>query len=346
MNRKTNLFYSTGQDSNFVTFSNYTEALTGNILATDAKLFPHQFMCLYIPELDTEDFETAKEAFIKEYLVGYYENKLATLRDALIQADVNQENSIHPLDYLYKTINLYDSNAEITFIGDICEQEYNGTFMDNICIIENNAKAISKTIHQTEAVGITVEAEDSLHGWANQQLPEGYDEINITYDYQIDDKKFYEYNEYEFLYDITGGETDGNIKFNVLIPMFDIYVYINNTEDQGRRKENIPMGIWFSDKVIELDRTTLANYIYRPSWSLCISSQFKPFPYSNIPSEIEDYSNPDKFASFAMIMSKQAYILDEFQKLSESFAEVNRRLKAIELKLSIVNEDDISNENN
>ena len=40
MKRKTNLFYLNGPDSKFITFSNYTEALTGNFLSTDTKLFP------------------------------------------------------------------------------------------------------------------------------------------------------------------------------------------------------------------------------------------------------------------------------------------------------------------
>ena len=105
MKRKTNLFYSTGIDSNFLTFSNYTESLTGNILVTNSKMFPSKFICLYIPTLDEkiinqeveenidnnlilESFEERKADFIKRILVGYYENKLAILRDNLSIEDI------------------------------------------------------------------------------------------------------------------------------------------------------------------------------------------------------------------------------------------------------------------
>ena len=54
MKRKTNLFYNEGPDSKFLTFSNYTESLTGNFLSTDTKLYPSMFLCLYIPSLTND----------------------------------------------------------------------------------------------------------------------------------------------------------------------------------------------------------------------------------------------------------------------------------------------------
>ena len=48
MKRKTNLFYVDGPDSKFITFSNYTEALTGNFLSTDTKLFPDKFLWILL----------------------------------------------------------------------------------------------------------------------------------------------------------------------------------------------------------------------------------------------------------------------------------------------------------
>ena len=44
--RKTNLFYTSGVDSKFLTFSNYTESLTGNFISTDTKIFPSKFLCI------------------------------------------------------------------------------------------------------------------------------------------------------------------------------------------------------------------------------------------------------------------------------------------------------------
>ena len=57
MKRKTNLFYLSGDDSNFISFSNYSESLTGNILSTDWKLFPSKFLCLYIKLLDVDNHD-------------------------------------------------------------------------------------------------------------------------------------------------------------------------------------------------------------------------------------------------------------------------------------------------
>ena len=37
MKRRTNLFYNSGEDSKFLTFSNYTECLTGAFLSTNTK---------------------------------------------------------------------------------------------------------------------------------------------------------------------------------------------------------------------------------------------------------------------------------------------------------------------
>ena len=81
MKRKTNLFYLTGDDSKFITFSNYGESMTGNFLATDWKLFPSKFICMYIKFLDVNadtdsyTYEERKEKLIK-YLASYYEKDI------------------------------------------------------------------------------------------------------------------------------------------------------------------------------------------------------------------------------------------------------------------------------
>ena len=99
MKRKTNLFYTSGPDSKFLTFSNYTEALTGNFLSVNTKLFPDRFLCLQINGLNS----TTKEGFIK-YLVAYYENKLAALRDNILENNNTIEYNIHPLSYLLEAL--------------------------------------------------------------------------------------------------------------------------------------------------------------------------------------------------------------------------------------------------
>ena len=93
MKRRTNLFYSSGNDAKFLTFSNYTECITGTFLSTNTKLFPSTFICLNIPGISTD---SSKEAFIKR-LVAYYENKLAFLRD-----ESNNDEQLQPLAYLLR----------------------------------------------------------------------------------------------------------------------------------------------------------------------------------------------------------------------------------------------------
>lgn len=99
MKRKTNLFYTSGPDSKFITFSNYTESLTGNFLSTDTKIYPSKFLCLNIENLNKD----SKELLIK-YLVAYYENKLAFLRDKLIDENLNVEDYMLPLNYLLEAL--------------------------------------------------------------------------------------------------------------------------------------------------------------------------------------------------------------------------------------------------
>lgn len=353
MNRKTNLFYNSGPDSNFLTFSNYTEALTGNIIATNAKLFPAKFICLYIPELEeADDFTTEKETFIKQYLVSYYENKLATLRDKAKDENIKTEEKLNPLDYLLKTIKKYSEAPKITHIGYICEQEYNGTFMDNICIIEASEQVKEYLITdgqptQNDTALIASNPNNTkLHGW------ESYTNDFLNgYTPSYDNNNAYSSDTSIAL--ALNNDPSSAIEFNVLIPLFNIYnwdgnsqdpYYYNpsgdetmseNIDDSGlflnsaatRNQYDIPLGIWISNKKITLERTDNTTGEYNPSWSLCISSQFKPFPYSNnMPNEIDGSGNVDIYGSFAMIMAKQGYILDEFESLNESISALSARL--------------------
>ena len=171
MKRKTNLFYTTGPDSKFITFSNYAESLTGNFLSTDTKIFPSRFIALYLKGLNKE----TKPALIK-YLADYYESKLAVLRDYFNYNKGDIEKSVPPLNYLLEALlrirgfeavddgsenisytvkynhsisyQLKDSEpgeyeiipntayVQMNYISDITEQDYNGTFTDTICNID------------------------------------------------------------------------------------------------------------------------------------------------------------------------------------------------------------------
>ena len=176
MKRKTNLFYTTGPDSKFITFSNYTESLTGNFLSTDTKIFPSRFIALYIKGLN----KNTKAALIK-YLADYYESKLAVLRDHFDYNKSDIEKKVPPLNYLLEallrikeikenevvathsiaanknnddneTSNLISDSEVIKFkyISDITEQDYNGTFTDTICNIDLRKFAYISSIELTD----------------------------------------------------------------------------------------------------------------------------------------------------------------------------------------------------
>ena len=139
MNRKTNIFYNADtEDTRFITFNNYSEALTGDILATDYKLWPSRFICLYIDELDIknltlsnsveDNLENRKIQYnenkkkLINVLEQYYENKLTVLRDNLEIHD-----NLKPLNYLISALYYFIYNLKQVNI------ENN---IDNVCSIE------------------------------------------------------------------------------------------------------------------------------------------------------------------------------------------------------------------
>lgn len=286
MKRKTNLFYVDGPDSKFITFSNYTEALTGNFLSTDTKLFPDKFLCLKINNLNA----STKPRFIK-YIAAYYENKLAALRDKSIEKNVNQEYEILPLAYLMEAIlNICDSDENgftlntskfhtfnqmketiykqagdklITYIGNITEQDYNGTYTDTICCInaneyyEGDIKFKSKNTTSELINNCTVDDANVLYGWKDEQMFEEYidntsgNSIPPVYD---DNENTYTYNtyldniEYIKLAD-NNVDTFKTIVFNVIIPMFTITNINYNTNNSTLNDETNSSG----NKCIKLD---------------------------------------------------------------------------------------------
>ena len=303
MKRKTNLFYTDGPDSKFITFSNYTESLTGNFLSTDTKLFPDKFLCLKIHNLNSSN----KSDFIK-YLVAYYENKLATLRDKCVENNIQQETELLPLAYLLEAIlnvcktnekllpiesgfvidndalahndyllnhhkmtkDEYDELAStdklITYIGNITEQDYNGTYTDIICSINTNeyyegdieyvdtSYSSKKNVCELSDINIF----SLLHGWENINLPEEYSNdsfsiqpiydnvnasegiVNYSFNTNLSNIKFIKHSEESEM---------KTISFNIIIPLFSITnmnyktnttiledEYINNdTNEQGEK---------------------------------------------------------------------------------------------------------------
>lgn len=329
MKRKTNLFYNSGPDSKFLTFSNYTEALTGNFLSTNTKLFPSTFLCLNIPSLNKEN----KQSFINNSLIKYYENKLANLRDRV------NEDEVFPLSYLIETIMKFDSNTSISYIGNITEQDYLGSYTDTICIIDTQylQSAIITTIDNEETD--IRPADSTLYGWYDviddndvYTGPSLYANFTPVFDnelpqYQLTPNYNVEYNVPE--------TTPSNIVFNVVIPLFTFVntaegVEVTNQNESiltNNFKTNVPLGIWFADDNVNLkvDKT------YGQSWSLAIGSQFKPLPTSpEVRSDVYKDPNTDAFKTFAQILVRQNELLDTIEKQNIVIYELHERVSALE----------------
>lgn len=396
MKRKTNLFYTSGDDSNFITFSNYGESMTGNFLATDWKLFPSRFICMYVKYLDPEyiedNFISAKQRFIR-YIASYYENKVAFLRDKLLQNNEDVESTMFLLNYLLEAIyridceNLNTSYIEqidykdiqgntddiyISFINDITEQDYNGIYTDIITVINSSDKKIGNIIVDQDkiknAIVYDIPEPDSnhLYGWTETGEyvgPQVYDQCRPIFDKQ-DNKEYYTSSVITGI-DMTPDsdiQTE-NIKFNIIIPLFDLVNNNSNTNDDIIDESisnnidlssiytgyisDVPLGIWISDNVIELKRNNETGYC--PSWSLLLSGQFKPFPYSaKMPNEITQDNTKDAFATYSQVLMRQNKLLDKLETISTDITYLSNRISKIENDLrntyTKVNFDKLHNE--
>ena len=93
--------------------------------------------------------------------------------------------------------------------------------------------------------------------------------------------------------------------------------------------KNIPLGIWFAEDSIKLNKDNLGN---SQTWSLTISSQFKPFPYSNHmhdeTNKLENITNA--YATFAEVLSKQNQVINEFNKINKTLSNIQTRLTTLD----------------
>ena len=449
MNRKTNVFYLNGNDSKFLTFDNYTDALTGDIIATNKKLWPSRFLCANIEYLsDTSDFNKdgsidlsqltqqqienlktehlskKKTEFIKEYLVKYYENKLAFLRDNL---DEKTEMNLVPLTYLLEIIIFYSATkgknlnietiedlekniynhyrtdstdlmdfikntygVDFCYIGDIVEQDYNGTYADIICTITPNKRKMPKFIldremfteildeeNDNEYTGVSIDRDYDNDG-SLDILAYGDENILFGWNSNTDQEFVYDYfndgNEepstgLNLIFDIIHNNTEetkkgyfikpiiktinpldnpNSLKFNVIIPLFDMEdisgVDIDDDDENASTLEtsnmitisktkSVPLGIYFSDKPMVLDNDVNG---YSSNWSLLISTQFKPFPYSyNITHSFDDSDSiKDAYITFAEILANQTNFIDLLNKYNDTIIGMSNRISILE---SIIN---------
>lgn len=383
--RKTNLLYSTyiGEENSFLTFSNYTEAMTGNHLSVNTKMFPSTFLCAYI-NVTPDNIGS----FINT-IVGKYENKLAFLRDTFTKdSNISAEDNIYPLEYLINTLKDFDNEFSINYVGQVTEQDYNGTFCDTMCIIsteDNGGKAIPNPVTVTKKTVDYNNSYDYLYGWSSYDAtnnsyiyngPSIYEHVKPLFDNNDNDNN--ENNRYIYVssynYDKLIFKPDAkakSIEFNCIIPLFDIVnvdpksnesniTEPSNTEpsdtkpsdtepsDKEPSKQlnsievdltsstcNVPMGIWFSQgfNKITLQRDETSGFW--PSWSLVLSSQFKPFPKSpHLQSDTQNISSTDAFGTFAQILVEQARLTDEHTDIVVNVQALSNRISDVESKIN------------
>ena len=373
--RKTNLLYSTyiGEENSFLTFSNYTEAMTGNHLSVNTKMFPSTFLCAYI-NVSEENIGS----FINT-IVGKYENKLAFLRDTFTKdSNISSEDNIYPLEYLINTLKDFDNEFSINYVGQVTEQDYNGTFCDTMCIIsteDNGGKAIPNPVN---GVKKTVDYNNNstyLYGWSSYDAtsssyiyngPSIYKDVKPLFDNDKNNSYMY-VSSYEHDKLIFTPDTKAkSIEFNCIIPLFDIVnvdpksnesnitessdTELPDTESPDAEQSkpsntlevdltsstyNVPMGIWFSQKFkkITLQRDETSGFW--PSWSLVLSSQFKPFPKSpHLQSDTQNISSTDAFGTFAQILVEQARLTDEHTDIAVNAQALSNRISNVESKIN------------
>ena len=373
--RKTNLLYSTyiGEENSFLTFSNYTEAMTGNHLSVNTKMFPSTFLCAYI-NVSEENIGS----FINT-IVGKYENKLAFLRDTFTKdSNISAEDNIYPLEYLINTLKDFDNEFSINYVGQVTEQDYNGTFCDTMCIISTEDNGGNTTLSNATVAKKTVDYNNNstyLYGWSSYDAtsssyiyngPSIYEHVKPLFD--NDENNSYIYvSSYEHDKLIFTPDTKAkSIEFNCIIPLFDIVnvdpksnesnitessdTELPDTESSDVEQSkpsnilevdltsstcNVPMGIWFSQKFkkITLQRDETSGFW--PSWSLVLSSQFKPFPKSpHLQSDTQNISSTDAFGTFAQILVEQARLTDEHTDIAVNAQALSNRISNVESKIN------------
>lgn len=375
--RKTNLLYSTyiGEENSFLTFSNYTEAMTGNHLSVNTKMFPSTFLCAYI-NVTPDNIGS----FINT-IVGKYENKLAFLRDTFTKdSNISAEDNIYPLEYLINTLKDFDNEFSINYVGQVTEQDYNGTFCDTMCIIsteDNGGKAIPNPVNGVKKTVDYNNSYDYLYGWSSYDAtnnsyiyngPSIYEHVKPLFDKLPNNNSNNENNSYIYVssyeHDKLIFKPDAkakSIEFNCIIPLFDIVnvdpksnesniTEPSNTEPSDKEPSkqlnsievdltsstcNVPMGIWFSQgfNKITLQRDETSGFW--PSWSLVLSSQFKPFPKSpHLQSDTQNISSTDAFGTFAQILVEQARLTDEHTDIAMNVQALSNRISNVESKIN------------
>lgn len=371
----------------FLPLSNYTDALTGNHLSVNAKLFPSAFICFYIKDYDVSVNNSADiNNFVKK-ITQFYENKTAFLKDCVNcgYGDIKNKD-ISPLPMLvhYLKEKCSDIDFEITYVGNITEQDYDGTYADMMCTIEAGTDTYKYDLDSDSVINSDkytfleyITNANNLYGWSYKNSddeyvyngPASYKNVAPEFDKVEDGKNYYYINDSDVYNGITCDKSEENkpnqVKFNFVVPLFSVYLDDYTTErpvtenfvheDGDLRDDNkywvlnfgdfnnkeynpsgrtlyntlVPYGIWWSGyKPVTLDRSNNEN----PSWTLVLSSQFKPFPYSQKydPTDSKN-SSSDKSVhnSFAEILARQNNAIDKIMEQDKTISELRKEIDTL-----------------
>lgn len=288
-----------------------------------------------------------------KYLHGWWENKnkydvnLDFDHDGIISLSVTKDDSNNLFKYeLDKQIDDEDLQDFINthVISTGTTDDYNTFISQNPR--PNTEVEIKKWEDTLKAIVEAATKEEIWHG------PSIAKNIRPLYDGR--DKTTYQLDTTNYTLKLEKSD-DTSIEFNVVIPLFDLTdtnyktnsvmvsdvdeISLTPTTDDEKKLmsvQNVPLGIWFSgpDAVsLSSDKSTG----FAPSWSLCLSSQFKPFPYSTkMPSEITDDSKKAAFATFSQILSRQNTLIDKLNSMTDIVNALSSRVTALESQMGSI----------
>lgn len=289
-----------------------------------------------------------------QYLHGWWQEKnkynpeLDFNHDGVVTVSVTKDptNQIFVYDEDLKNI------TDVELLEFIRTHNISSTSIDDFnTYIQQNPKPNTEAEIQQwqETLNNIIKASEKEEEWHGPKIAK---DLKPIYD-KIDSREYYLDSNINSI-DLEQGNAE-TLKFNVLIPLYDLtdtnyqtnsvavadinsinLTSKNNDDTKLMSVQNVPLGIWFSGATpITLSKDTVSGFA--PSWSLCLSSQFKPFPYSTaMPSEITDDSKKIAFATFAQVLSRQNTLIDKINTMINNISYLSSRVTSLESQLGSV----------
>ena len=284
----------------------------------------------------------------ERYLYGWFTTKSEYIRELDFDKDEKNTVSVNPVATNNLYTNLYSklsTEEQIKFkrthnisTGDT--DDYNTYIM----MVPEADKQIPEYVKTLEDIIEASEIKEEYIG------PHYVEDLKPEYDNYENGTHYYELTSplKEISFTTHNDVKEWNeVSFNLLIPLFDLVDMNYNTnstnvessdhlnltnedEDKEMCVKNMPLGIWFSGPQSVTLKSDLSTG-FSPSWSLSLSSQFKPFPTSDyMPSEITNDAKKEAYCTFAQILSRQNEVLDKFVDMSKIINKLSERVTSLE----------------